>query len=356
MKKKLALLMVAALMAGVVGCGGGTQQQSAPAQEAPAEEAAEEEAEAPAEEAAEAAGDAAGLKVGICLPARDQYWTTFETGIISQAEAQGIETQTVVADEDFSKQVSQIQTFANNGFDAVIPGITDASSYQEALDASGDMKVVFFNRALTDMSVLDGEKCVYVGMSEYDAGVAQGEWLSNYFKEQGKTELNGVLFMGVLGQESVSNRTAGAKETLEKNGFTVTWGLDDTANWDRTEAMNKFTQYQGSGAEIDLVVCNNDEMALGVIEAITAAGKTVDIPVVGIDATETGCMAVKEGNMAMTVNQNPHFQGTEALACAAGLVNGSLPASVDTATNIDSTPADAITPDNVDEVLAGYGH
>lgn len=296
-----------------------------------------------------------GGKVGICLPARDQYWTTFETSLGENLENAGYEFQTVVAGdqgEEVSTQISQVQAFNNNGFDAVVIGMATGGSGADFMKNVGDMKVVFFNRAVED-GVTDGTQSVYIGMAEYDAGYAQGEWLANYFKEQDKTEVKGMMFMGVLGQDSVTNRTQGAKDALEENGITVDWVFEQTGEWDRTKAMNLFTQFVGTGEEFDFVCSNNDEMALGVVEACSAMSREIDFPIVGVDATEVGCNAVKAGTMAMTVNQDPKGQSVVVVDAINSLLAGETPEGMTDDCKI-ATSAVAITPDNVDDVLAGF--
>ena len=292
-------------------------------------------------------------KVGVCLPARDQYWTTFETGLNENFDAAGVEYQTVVAGdqgEDVSTQISQVQTFSNNGFDAVILGMATGGSAEDFLQNAGDMKVVFFNRAASE-DVLDGEQAIYIGMAEYDAGYAQGDWLANYFNEAGKTDLKGLMFLGVLGQDSVVGRTQGAKDALEAGGINVEWVFEQTGEWDRTKAMNLFTQFLGTGEEFDFVCANNDEMALGVVEACTSSNIDIDFPIVGVDATQVGCAAVKEGTMAMTVNQNPLGQAAVAAEAVIAMIKGEAPADLDENNKI-ATAAAPVTPENVDDVLA----
>ena len=288
-----------------------------------------------------------GGQVGICLPARDQYWTTFETNLVADLEAAGYSSQVVVAGdkgEDVSAQMGQVETFANNGFDAVVIGMATGGSAADFLQRTGDMKVVFFNRAAEEGST-DGSTSVYIGMAEYDAGIAQGEWLANYFKEQGKTDLKGMMFLGELGQDSVTYRTQGAKDALEAAGFNVEWVFENTGKWDRTEAMNLFTQFYGTGTEFDFVCCNNDDMALGVIEACTAGNIEINFPIVGVDATEPGLNAVKDGTLVMTVDQDPQGQAVIVTESITSLLGGStLAATI-------ATPANPVTSDNVEEVF-----
>ena len=301
-----------------------------------------------------ASAEAAG-KVGICLPVRDQYWTTFETNLGKDLEEAGFEYQTVVAGdqgEEVSTQISQVQTFNNNGFDAVLIGMATGGSGADFMQNVGEMKTVFFNRAVED-GVTDGKQSVYIGMAEYDAGYAQGVWLADFFKSQDKTEVKGMMFMGVLGQDAVTNRTQGAKDALEENGITVDWVFEQTGEWDRTKAMNLFTQFAGTGAEFDFVCANNDEMALGVVEACSAMNMEITFPIVGVDATEVGCNAVKAGTMAMTVNQDPKGQAVVVVDAIKALLAGEEPEGM--ADGRIATSAVAITPDNVEELLATFG-
>lgn len=341
-KRLLAMALGLVMVAGFAGCG--STEEAAPAADA-----------AEATSAAEASGDAAGMKVGICLPIRDQYWTTFEQALGANFDELGVEYQTVIAGdqgEDVSTQISQVQTFNNNGFDAVIIGMATGGSGSDFIQNAGDMKTVFFNRAV-DESVLDGTQSIYVGMAEYDAGVAQGEWLANYFKEQGKTDVKGMMFMGVLGQDAVTNRTQGAKDALEKAGINVEWVFEQTAEWDRAKSMDKFIQFVGTGAEFDFVCSNNDDMALGVVEACTSKNMEINFPIVGVDATQVGCNAVKEGTMAMTVNQDGKGQAAVVVKAIQAMVNGESVEGLGEDNKI-ATPAVAITPDNVDDVLAQF--
>ena len=348
MKKKLiAIFMCLGLAASLAACGG-QQQAAAPAAEEKKEEAKTEEAaaEEPAAEEAAAEETSGGGKVGVCLPARDQYWTTFETNLVDDLKAAGFEeVQVVVAGdkgEDVSTQMGQVETFANNGFDAVVIGMATGGSAADFLQRTGDMKVVFFNRAAEEGST-DGKTSVYIGMAEYDAGVAQGKWLADYFKAEGKTDLKGMMFLGELGQDSVTNRTQGAKDALAEAGFNVEWVFEQTGKWDRAEAMNLFTQFEGTGAEFDLVCCNNDDMALGVIEA--KKGQDIGFPIVGVDATEPGLNAVKEGTLAMTVDQDPQGQAKIVTESIQKLIAGeTLDAKI-------ATPANPVTSENVEEVF-----
>ncbi|MCB6365979.1 sugar ABC transporter substrate-binding protein [Intestinibacillus massiliensis] len=347
MKKRLLALGLAGIMmlGALAGCAG-TGEKKPDAASKPAGSNA-------AADAKDTADTGRKLKIGMSLAQRDQFLTNCEQAALKLAEQDGnVELKVFDANNDISAQISQVQTCASDDYDAMIVALCNNDSGAEIIQAAGDMPVAFFNRMPTDLSILDEKHC-YVGMDESEAGKAQGEYLASLFKGKGP-DLNAVLLMGPLGQDSVSKRTDGVKAALKDAGFNVTYVYEDTAEWDRAKAMDKFTQFMGTGKPYDMVICNNDDMALGVAEAMKTSDKgEITVPIVGIDATENGCNAVKDGTLKMTVNQNPIGQGEGALKCAVDLANGKVPSIVNDQ-YVLFTPADKVTTDNVDEFLKSF--
>lgn len=153
----------------------------------------------------------------------------------------------------------------------------------------------------------------------------QANYLTDYAKKKGMTEMNVVLFLGQLGNEGTIGRTDAFKKTMEDNGIKANYVFEDTAEWDRAKAMDKFTQFLGTGKPYDAIVCNNDDMALGCIEALTSTGSKVEVPVRGVDATEGACMAIKEGTMSMSASQNGYAMGRGCVDSAIALIEGKQP-------------------------------
>lgn len=340
MKKKLAALFLAALMmAGTLtGCGGNAGSgDSNPANDSGSSADAG------------SGSSSSGYRMGYSMPSRDQFQTSMQMAIEAKAEKEGIEMSVLDANGDVATQLSHVQTWAADGYDAVIIGLCNNDSAADVLAAAGDMKVVFVNRQ-PSLDVLKDGEVVYVGTDETLYGTEQGNYLANLFKEEGKTDINVVLFMGELGLDNVTKRTNSAKDALAANGLNVNYVYEATANWDRITAMNLFSQFLGSGESVDAVVCNNDEMALGVIEAMKTTGSNEIIcPVVGIDATDVGCAAVQSGDMACSVFQDPVAQGEGTIICALGLLNGAeIDGLVDNYYNI--TPQ-LVTQDNVADFI-----
>ncbi|MGE4549740.1 MAG: substrate-binding domain-containing protein [Intestinibacillus sp.] len=289
------------------------------------------------------------LKIGLSMPVRDQFLTSMETAAKAKADEVGdVQLDVVDANNDVSVQISHVQTWAADNYDAAIVALVNNDSAQEIINAANGMNIVFVNRQ-PDVSLLK-DNIVYVGTDENLYGKAQGEALAQYFKDQGKTEINAVMFQGVLGLDAVIKRTQSVKDALAAAGMKVNYVYEDTAEWDRAKAMDKFTQFMGSGKAFDAVICNNDEMALGVIEAMKTSGeKKVLCPVVGIDATDVGCQAVKAGEMFCTVFQDPAAQGGGAVECAVGLANGTPIENLKD--NYYNIVPQLVTKDNVDQYI-----
>lgn len=338
MKKLLALLMVLATVLAVAAC-------AAPAATTTAAEpaAAAEATEAPAAEAATEA-PAKTITIGVSLYARDQFISTLEQGILAAAEAAGVTVDSQEANNDTQKQAEQVRTFATKGYDVMIVNLVDTSTAETIIAEAGDTPIIFVNRRPDD-SVLVTGKYAYVGSQEYDAGKMQAEFLAKFFA--GRTDpINYVLFMGQLGLENTQQRTESVKTELTNAGFTLNKVFEDTAKWDRATAMDMMQTFIGTGKTFDCVICNNDEMALGVIEALKAANVDLTkIPVVGIDATDMACESVKNGEMAMTVFQDAAGQGAKCIEFAKLAAEGNL------TEQFGWVPFQPVTIDNVDQFI-----
>lgn len=269
-----------------------------------------------------AAVPASAQQIGVTLYDRDQFISSLEQAILEAAKAHpGVTVDSQDAKQDVNQQLTQVDVFVTRKYKAIIVNLINTDTVETIIDRAKGTPTIFVNRRPRD-TVIDGVKTAYVGSQEFDAGRMQGEALAKFFKGK-KTELKYVLFMGQLGLENTNERTRGVKETLQKAGFKLTKVYEDTAEWDRFKAMNQMQQFLGTNRPFDVVICNNDEMALGAIEALKSAGKDLKaIPVVGIDATPPAKEAVKKGEMFMTVFQNAKAQGKVALEFALKAAQG----------------------------------
>ncbi len=274
--------------------------------------------------AAKSGGGDGGLNMTMIIASRDEFMSTLEASCKDAAKDMGINMTTQDAQFDTSKMLQYIETARNNGEDAVIINIVDPETAQQCIDAAGDMKVVFVNRSLDESvySQFDENVCG-VWSDEDTSGYYQGEYLAKYFKDQGKTDVKYIMMCGTLGQVYTTKRTEGAIKALKDNGINpIPATADLVGEYDRATAMDQISPLVDT-VEYDTVICNNDAMALGVVEALKAKGiDPATKMVVGIDATVDGVEAVVNGEMAMTVFQDPVGQGFGALMAAANMCNG----------------------------------
>ena len=273
-----------------------------------------------AEETEQAPSSDKKLKVGFSISVRDQFLTKLETALTEAASANNVELTTFDAQQDVQKQLDHITTFASQQFDAIIVNLVDSNTTDTIIQTAGDIPMIFVNRLPDENQMVEG-KTSYVGSDEKQAGGLQAEYLTGYFQDKGIENVRYVLLMGTLGLPHTTMRTEYAKKGLEDAGFTLEKVFEDTADFDRAKAMEMMQQFLGTGKEFDVVICNNDEMALGAIEALRAVGIT-DVPVVGIDATANAIDAIEKGEMACSVFQNAAGQGEGAIEAAVALAKG----------------------------------
>ena len=288
------------------------------------------------------------MKIGLSMSSRDQFLSTLETAVLEDAKAAGVTCNSFDANNDIQQQLNHVQTCAADGYSAMIVNLVDSTNAQEIINAAGDMKVVFVNRS-PDTALLSDD-VMFVGSNEEDSGSFQGEFLANYFKEKGMNEVSIVMMQGTLGLDHTNKRTEFSIKGLEDAGIKVNIAYQDTAEYDRAKAMDKFTQFLGTGKPFDAVICNNDDMALGCIEAYKSTGVTeIPVPIVGIDATKGGCEAIENGDLAFTVFQDPKGQGSGAIKCAVAMVKGEPVEGAQD--HILWIPFEPVDKDNVDQYM-----
>lgn len=339
MRKFLATLIAGAMLCGMLaGCGGGDTSTT----------------NTPADNDSNAAADSSdGYSITLIMALRDQFLSELEGAAKDAAAEVGVNLTTQDANNDTSKLLQYVETARNSGDKAIIINMVDPATAAQCIEAAGDMKVVFVNRYPTDPSVLS-ENAVYVGSDEMTSGKFQGEFLCKYFEEQGKTNIKYILLNGTLGQTSTENRTLSVKQALADGGINATEAAAPlAADYDRATAMDMIAPLVDT-VEYDCIISNNDEMALGAIEALKSKGlDPTALPIVGIDASTAGRESIKSGELMMSVFQNPKGQGMGALMAAVNMIEGKAinegtDYETDETGNIVWVPFEPVTAENVD--------
>ena len=335
-KKLLAALMASAMMVSMLaGCGGNTTSTT---QEGG--------------ETAEEGGSSDGYSMTLIMSLRDEFLSTLEAGAQSAAEELGVTLATQDANNDTGKTIQFIEAARNAGDDAVLVNMVDAATAQQCIDAAGDMKVIFVNRVPQDTSVLGGNSAAVVS-DENQSGGYQGQFLVDYFKAKGQTDVRYLMLQGTLGLVHTEQRSASVIQAMKDGGLNpIEAAAPLVAEYNRADAMDMISPLLGT-TEFDCIIANNDAMALGAVEAMQAQGMDpTSIPIVGIDATVDGIQAIKDGTLAMTVFQDANGQGYGAVKAAVNLIEGNAindgtDYETDETGNIVWVPFEPVTPENV---------
>lgn len=254
---------------------------------------------------------------------RDEFISKLEADIKSAADRAGYHLRIVDALDYVELQLAQVNGARDRGEKAIFVNLVDPDSAAKILQAAGNMKVVFVNRAPADLSILN-ENAVYVGPDESMAGRLQGEWLAGYFKDQGKTEIKYILLKGPENLSSTVQRTDAVLQALADAGIKAVAATPPiVANYDRQEAFQKLLPVLSPGLSFDAIISNNDAMALGAIQALEFLDidpkKTV---IVGIDATQPAVEALRDGKLSMTAFQDSEIQSEVAVQVLTNMLNG----------------------------------
>ena len=230
-------------------------------------------------------------KIGVSMAKfDDNFLTVLRNGIQAHAKEIGVDVQIEDAGNDVAKQLDQIKNFAANKVTAIIVNPVDTSATQAMTDAAAAAKVplVYVNRQPVNVDTLPDSQA-FVASNEADSGTLETKQICKLLAAAGKKEANIYVLEGELSNQAAVQRTKDIHEVMAGPDCGVKLNIisEQTANWSRDEAQNLMTNWLSTNKPFDAVIANNDEMAIGVINALKAAGKKPSAtPVGGVDATD----------------------------------------------------------------------
>lgn len=280
--------------------------------------------------------EASQVRIGITLYREDD---TFLNSIcrVLEEKAKEYEKNTgiriildvVDAREDQNTQNSQVDRFLTLGCDVICVNMVDRSAASVIIDKAmdQDVPVIFFNREPVEEDISRWEKLFYIGADPKAEGICQGNMMADaYEKEPFVLDLDGdgkvsyVILEGERGHQDSQMRTEWAVQTLKDRGGDVEKLTGGIANWQRSQADALMGQWLDQFPEqIELVIGNNDDMALGAIDAIRRLGLIRPICVVGIDGVPAGLEAVQSSDMLGTVSIDREAYGDTMIRMALSL-------------------------------------
>ncbi len=230
-------------------------------------------------------------------------------------------------------QNDQVEELIDEGCNVLCVNLVDRADPSEIIDFAreNEVPIIFFNREPVPEDLRQWDKLYYVGADAKQSGILQGELAMEMIKENSQIDKNKdgkiqyVVLEGEMGHQDAIIRTENAVNTLKENGIEVEKLSCKIANWSRAQAQNRMEQIIGEYQnKIELVLGNNDDMALGAIDAYKKLNYTSGaFPVfLGIDGTDLGLQAVENGELWGTVYNDKEGQAEAMAKLSAALITG----------------------------------
>ena len=280
-------------------------------------------------------------------------------------ESDDLEVTVTVRDAAGSQrtQDDQVKEMLDAGCNVLCVNLVDRADPSEIIDLARerDIPIIFFNREPVAEDLMQQDGLYYVGAEAEESGIMQGELAVDAIRQNDRIDRNKdgkiqyVMLEGEAGHQDAIIRTENAVETLKSNGIALEKLSYQIANWNRAQAQNRMEQMIGQYQnKIELVLANNDDMALGAMDAYRKLNYTESaLPVFfGIDGTDVGLQAVRDGKMAGTVYNDKEGQAEAMakLAVAAATGEGMEDIEFENEKYI-YLPYQKVTPDQNDEFL-----
>lgn len=274
------------------------------------------------------------IKVGVALY---DAFDTFVSSLLEyyQKDISGYANVTVeIQDAQRSQQTQnkQVEAMLEDGCTVLCVNLVDRSAPGKVIDLARqyDVPVIFFNRELVEGDLLSWEKLYYVGGDARQSGVLQGQ-LALEAAEEITLDRNGdgiiqyILLEGEAGHQDAIMRSEWSVQTMIDGGLQLDQLDSAIANWERAQAQTKTNQFLSTyGDAVELILANNDDMALGAVDAYENAGIAQEERplILGIDGTDVGLAAVKSRDLYGTVYNDALNQAQQMAALTYALAEG----------------------------------
>lgn len=251
------------------------------------------------------------VKIGLSISTlNNPFFVSLRDAIVADAEAKGMEVIVVNAQDDAATEISGIEDLIQQDVDILLINPTDSAAVSSAVQSANNADIPVIT---IDRSVDEGEVETLITSDN----VAGGELAANFILEKLGEGARVAEIEGIAGASATRERGEGFHNIADESLEIV---ASQPADFDRTKGLTVMENTLQGNRDIEAVFAHNDEMALGAVEAIKAAGK--DIMVIGFDGVEDALKSVEAGELTATIAQQPDIMGQKAVSTVQKILNG----------------------------------
>jgi ribose transport system substrate-binding protein len=248
------------------------------------------------------------LKIGLSISTlNNPFFVSLKEGAEKEAKSQGTEIITVDAQNDSAKQVSDIEDLIQKGVNVLIVNPADSDAIKAAIESANNANIPVIT---VDRSANGGTVVSHIASDNVAGGQMAGDFILEKLGKKGKV----VELEGIPGSSAARERGEGFHKAIDAVAD-IQVVAKQAADFDRAKGLTVMENILQGNKDIQAVFAHNDEMALGALQALDAAGMK-DVIVVGFDATDDAVKAVNDGKMAATVAQKPAEIGQKGVQTA----------------------------------------
>lgn len=289
--------------------------------------------------AASAGDGGAGVKVGFAISSfQNDFFVTLADGAKNAATSAGIELVVADAGGDAAKQASQVEDFITQNVAVILLNPVDSDAIVPSVEKANTAKIPVIT---VDRGASGGVVVSHIASDNVAGGKLAGEYLFTVMGGSGKV----IELEGVAGTSAARDRGAGFQQALDAAAGKIERVAKQTANFKRDEGLTVAQNLLQAQPDATGIFAHNDDMALGAVEAVAAAGVAETTFIVGFDAAPDALTAVKDGKMAGTIAQQPDLMGRLAVETAAKVAKGE---TVEASIPVEIA---LVNKDNVDQFL-----
>lgn len=271
--------------------------------------------------------------IGVVMGKFDDTWRTSVRNEIYKMGENNAEVDIWNADSSQKTEDEKVDGLIKKKVDVLVVNLVDTSKASDIIDKAekADIPVIFFNTEPSSQDLKKWDKVYYVGAKGEQSGIMQGEMLVNYFRAHPTKDgiIRYVMLKGQEGHPDTLSRTKYSVKAMEDVGFKLQKIAEGTALWERENGEQEMGEFlDEKDGSIDCVISNNDDMAMGAIDALKNKGYFKDgkyMPVVGVDATAAAINSIKEGTLLGTVLNDYKNQAKAVFNLAVVLAGGKTP-------------------------------